>query len=148
MQGYPYTYAASAAGGASGPVKVESPGLAQMPSAPPAQFGGPGDLWSPETLLCAALADCFVLTFRAVSQAAKLDWSGLDCKVEGTLDRAQGTIRFVRYTTYAELRVPAGADAGKARQLLERAEKGCLIGSSLNGERELVAQVRVVEPAG
>jgi organic hydroperoxide reductase OsmC/OhrA len=143
MQTYPHTYVAGAAAGASGAVTVESPGLARIPSAPPAQFGGPGDLWSPETLLCAALADCFVLTFRAVSRAARFEWSALDCKVEGILDRVEGTTRFVRYKTSAELRVAPGADVEKARQLLERAEKGCLIAASLLGERELVAQVRV-----
>jgi organic hydroperoxide reductase OsmC/OhrA len=31
------------------------------------QLGGPGGQWSPETLLVAAAAECFILTFRAVA---------------------------------------------------------------------------------
>mgnify|MGYP003339189807 CR=1 FL=1 len=56
------------------------------------------------SLLCAAVADCFVLSFRAVARASKLDWTHLDCHVEGTLDRAEGTTRFTRYLTRATLR--------------------------------------------
>jgi len=37
--------------------------------------------------------------------------------------------------------VPAGSDVAKARELLERAEHGCLIASSLRGTRILEARV-------
>jgi hypothetical protein len=33
----------------------------------PREFDGRGNQWSPESLLAAALADCFVLSFRAVA---------------------------------------------------------------------------------
>jgi peroxiredoxin-like protein len=145
MHPFPHTYAASAAGTASGTVSLASPGLSNLDSAAPAEFGGPGDLWSPETMLCAALADCFVLTFRAVARAARLEWQRLECKTEGILDRVDGVSRFTRYTTFATLTVPAGTDAAKARQLLEKAEHGCLIANSVTGERELVIQIALGE---
>jgi len=103
-------------------------------------------VWSPETLLCASLADCFILTFRAVSRAARFEWLDLQCRVEGVLERVNQTSQFTRYTTFAKLRVPAGADAAKARKLLERAEQGCLIGNSLRGSRALQVEVEVGEP--
>ena len=49
--------------------------------------------------------------------------------------------RFTRFVTRATLRVPAGSDAAKARLLMDKAEHGCLIANSLNGSRELVAEV-------
>ena len=54
----------------AGSVDVTSAGLPDLATAPPVEFEGPGDAWSPETLLCAALVDCFILTFRAVARAA------------------------------------------------------------------------------
>jgi len=141
MHPYPHTYLASAAAEASGPVRVTSPQLPPLETAPPPEFDGPGGIWSPETLLCASLADCFVLTFRAVARAARLEWSRLECRVEGVLERADRVAQFTRYTTFATLAVPEGTELAKARELLERAEKSCLISNSVRGARALEAQV-------
>ena len=148
MQPYPHTYVATASGRAAGPVAVGSAQLVAFDTAAPPEFGGPGGVWSPETLLCASLADCFVLTFRAVSRAARFDWSRLECRVEGVLERAGGGAQFTRYTTFARLSVPEGSDLAQARALLERAEHGCLIANSLRGSRTLDARVDVDTPAG
>jgi len=147
MQAFPHVYHASASAHAAGPVMVASPHLPDIASAPPTEFGGPGGAWSPETLLCAALGDCFVLTFRGVSRAARFDWITLDCRVEGVLDRADRVAQFTRYTTFATLTVAAGADTAKAHDLLERAERGCLIANSLRGARGLEARVVFAESA-
>ena len=141
MHPLPHTYVASAAGSASGNVAVASPGLPGLVTAPPAEFGGPGDLWSPETLFCAAIADCYILTFRGLARAAGFEWHALRCRVEGVLDRADGALRFTAYTTYATLEVAPGRDAAKARELLEKAEHRCLVANSLQGTRALVADV-------
>ncbi len=141
MHPYPHVYRAATRGGPDGIVMVTAAGLPDLPSAPPPQFDGPGGMWSPESMLCAALADCFVLTFRAIARASKFDWLDVDCTVEGTLERAGGVSRFTRYVTSASLRVPAGTDTAKARQLLEKAEHGCLVSNSVNGTRELKTEV-------
>ncbi|HXZ60746.1 MAG TPA: OsmC family protein [Steroidobacteraceae bacterium] len=145
MHPYPHTYIASAAGPSQGSVTVTSAQLPSLETAAPPEFDGPGGVWSPETLLCASLADCFILTFRAVSRAARLEWSRLECRVEGVLERVGRTSQFTRYTTFAHLTVPAGADMAKARELLERAEHGCLIANSLQGSRALETQISVAQ---
>lgn len=142
MKSYPHVYLASAQGQPAGGVTVTSPALAAIGTAPPPEFDGPGGVWSPETLLVASIADCYILTFRGVSRAAQLAWTGLDAEVEGTLERIDGVTRFTRYLTRAVLTVPAGTDHVKARELLERAEKVCLVANSLNGERHLQAEIR------
>ncbi len=147
MHPYPHTYVASACAKNTGSVAVASPQLPSLETAAPPQFDGPGDVWSPETLLCASLADCFVLTFRAVTRAARFEWLRLECRVEGLLERVGRVPQFTRYTTFATLTVPSGADAAKAREFLERAEHGCLIANSLRGTRILDAQVISVRPA-
>jgi organic hydroperoxide reductase OsmC/OhrA len=96
--------------------------------------------------LCAAVANCFILTFRAVSRAARFSWLELECRVEGTLERVESRPQFTRYASFAKLTVPKGSDAATARSLLERAEQGCLISNSLNGARTL--EVTVIEAAG
>ncbi|HLJ39470.1 MAG TPA: OsmC family protein [Steroidobacteraceae bacterium] len=143
MHPYPHRYSASASGSGTGLVTAGSAGLPGLETASPPQFDGPDGVWSPETLLCASLADCFILTFRAVSRAARFEWLRLECRVEGVLERVTQGSQFTRFTTFATLTVPAGADAAKARALLERAEHGCLIANSLRGTRTLEAQIIV-----
>jgi organic hydroperoxide reductase OsmC/OhrA len=141
MQPYPHRYVAAASGAPSGNVEVTSPRLPALTTAPPAEFDGPGDLWSPETLFCAAIADCYILTFRAVARASSLEWTRLDCRVEGTLERVDRVTRFTAYATHTTLAVPPGGDHAKARALLEKAEHACLVANSLLGTRTLVAEV-------
>jgi organic hydroperoxide reductase OsmC/OhrA len=144
MHPYPHTYTATAGGHPEGAVALTSPGLSEITTAPPPEFGGPGGVWSPETLLCASLADCFVLSFRAIARASGFEWNTLACRVEGVLERVAGVTRFTKYTTFASLEVPSGAAAEKARRLLEKAEHLCLISNSVNGDRSLVTEVTVV----
>jgi len=143
MHPFPHLYSVTASASAGGPVTLDSPGLASLSSAAPKEFDGPGNLWSPETLLTAAVTDCFILGFRAIATAAKLPWTSLETSTEGTLERIDGKTRFTRFVTRATLRLPAGGDAARGKQLLEKAEHVCLIANSLNAERHLEASVTV-----
>jgi peroxiredoxin-like protein len=145
MQDFPHHYSVVATSEVEGDVTLESRGLPSMKSAAPAEFGGPGDRWSPETLLVGAVADCFILTFRAVATASKFSWVSLRCDVEGTLDRIDRATQFTGFLVRASLRVPAGTDEAKARRLLERSEQACLISNSLKGESHLEATIEFDE---
>lgn len=120
---------------------ISAPALPPVKTAPPPEFDGPGGTWSPETLLCAAMADCLILTFRGVARAAHFNWTALDCRVEAVLEHIGDTTQFTRFATAVRLSIPPGADRAKARLLLGRAEHGCLIANSLRGERTLSAEV-------
>jgi len=122
-------------------VQLSLPGVRVIESAPPKEFDGPGNQWSPEGLLTAAVADCFVLSFRAIATASKYAWISLESRTEGTLDRVDGKMRFTRFDTHAKLQVPPGADIERAKKLLEKAELNCLIANSLSGERHLTSEV-------
>ncbi len=137
MHPYPHLYQVRAAARPEGDVALDADRLPTLATNAPAEFDGPGDRWSPETLLCGAVADCFLLSFRAVARASKLEWNALDCHVEGTLDRVEGKTRFTRLHVKATLRVPAGTDEARAVKLLEKAEQVCLISNSLLAERHL-----------
>jgi organic hydroperoxide reductase OsmC/OhrA len=141
MHPYPHVYKVTAGAGSEGDVTVSSPGLADLPSMAPPEFGGPPGYWSPETMLAAAVADCFVLSFRAVARAGKLEWKSVSAEVDAILDRVEGVAHFTRFTTRARLVIPAGGDAARARSLLEKAEKVCLVSNSLKGERDIECEV-------
>jgi len=141
MHPYPHIYTVQASSLTEGDVPVSSAGLPVLATAPPAEFDGPGDRWSPETLLCAAVADCFLLSFRGVARAQKLPWTSLQCEVQGTLDRVDGKTRFTSVLVKAALVVPEGTEQDKALKAMERAEHVCLISNSLVAERRIEATV-------
>ncbi len=143
MDPYPHLYQVGATAGTDGAVLLNSKGLSALASLPPEQFGGPGDHWSPESLLVAALADCFILTFRAIARASQLAWLRLDCETNGTLDRVDGVTRFTRFDIQATLTVPASTDELKATRLLHKAEAVCLITNSLNAEKHLQVRIEI-----
>jgi uncharacterized OsmC-like protein len=138
---FPHLYRARAVSRLEGDVELQSEGLEPIDSRPPVQFGGPGDRWSPETLLCAALADCLLMTFRAIARASRIDWTSLEISVEGRLEREQGNSHFTHFEIDALLRLPEGVDVAAAERALHKAEAGCLVSNSLKATREMRAQV-------
>ena len=143
MQNFPHQYIATTIAGKDEHVSIGSQGLPSLVSAAPAAFGGPGDQWSPETLLVAAVADCFVLTFRAIAQASRLSWNSLSCEVDGTLDQIDRVTQFTKFQVSALLHVPPDTNQERARQLLEKAERACLVVNSLKAKSHLTAVVEV-----
>jgi organic hydroperoxide reductase OsmC/OhrA len=141
MHPFPHRYAVNAAVRPAGDVPLSMDGVRIIESAPPKEFDGPGNQWSPEGLLTAAVADCFVLSFRAIAAASKFTWLSLESRTEGTLDRIDGKMRFTRFDTHAKLHVPEGADPERGKKLLEKAEQNCLVANSLNAERHLTIEV-------
>lgn len=141
MQDYPHIYRASAQTVSGKNVTIGSPGLPDLESSSPPEFGGPEGYWSPETLLVASVVDCFVLTFRAIARGSKMEWSSLECSATGTLDKEERVTRFTEFRIQADLAVPAGTRVEKAERLLEMAEKHCLITNSLSASVHLEARV-------
>ena len=113
-------------------------------SAPPEFRGEPG-LWTPEHLLVAAVATCFVSTFRAISEASKLEVVGLETAVEGVLEKSDSGFSFTRFTVRPRLTITREEDREKAGRLLAKAEHVCLVSRSLNGRVDLQPEVLLEE---
>jgi peroxiredoxin-like protein len=143
VQDYPHTYVVAASAQSGSNLTTSSPGLADLEAAAPAEFGGPGDQWSPETLLVAAVADCFILSFKAIAKASKMEWTSLSCDVDGVLEKADRVTRFTAFHIRATLDVPDGTREDKAERLMAMAEKSCLITNSLIADSNLEAEVRI-----
>lgn len=143
MQDLPHHYVAVATVTPEAYAELTSPGLDSLESAGPSEFGGPGNLWSPETLLAAAVADCFVLSFKAIARASRFDWLEISCAVDAKLERIEKVTKFTEIIERVTLRLPAGSNEEKARRLLEKAEHACLITNSLTAETRLEIEVEI-----
>lgn len=134
MQQLPHFYSVTVNGAPQSNLTVQAENLPTLEVAPPRQFDGPGDQWSPEELLMAAIANCLVLSFRAVARASKLSWLSIQCESEGELDKVNGITKFANINTRACLLIPHSESREKAEKLLYKAEKICLISNSLSSQ--------------
>lgn len=143
MQDLPHYYSVNASAEFDGNATLTVDDVPQLVTARPVEFGGPGDQWSPETLLVGSVLDGFIFTFRSISQASGIDWSKLVCSAEGVLERADGETRFTSVTIRAALEVSAEADISKIRRLLEKAKEACPITRSLRAVVHLETDIIV-----
>lgn len=148
MHPLPHRYQVQARAAAVGNVEVRSAGLESLDTSAPPEFDGPEGFWSPETMLAGAVANCYILSFRAVARASKLEWEQLAVDVEGVLDRVEGTTRFTRFVIRVRLGLCSDADLGRAPAVLDKAKRVCLVTNSLTAEVELETDVSLAQAAG
>lgn len=141
VEAFPHEYKVAASAADEGEITLTAEGIEPLASDAPVQFDGPGNRWSPEDLLVASVADCFILTFRAYAKHNGLAWTSLDCSATGTLDRVERKTCFTAFTINAKLVLPEGAESDKAHKLLEKSEENCLVTNSLNAKVTLNAEV-------
>lgn len=145
MHPFPHHYTVSVRSRPETGVVLESAGLDDLRTDKPVEFDGPGDRWSPETLLVGAIVDCYAITFRGIAAASKLRWLSVHCDVDGALDRVDRATKFTHVIVRARLEVPPETNLDQARRILVRAEETCLITRSLTATTELIAEVAVTE---
>ena len=145
MKAFPHEYLVTVVSSPQRDVYLNADHLSTVQSAAPPEFGGPGDRWSPETLLVAAVGDCFAITFQGIARAAGLSWEFLRCEVTGTLDRQDGIPQFTRFHIRARLGVATGTSQDLANSVLVKAERRCLIANSLKAPVLLDATIECAD---
>lgn len=132
MKPLPHRYELRLTGGPAGYATLSGAGLPDLQSAPPPDYDGPGDAWSPEHLLLAAVDACFLFTLRAVARASKLEFITLELSSEATVDRVNGVTRFTEIVLRPRLTLAPGTDHARALWVLEKSKKACLVTTSLS----------------
>jgi organic hydroperoxide reductase OsmC/OhrA len=145
MKPLPHEYEVDLAGTPSGYATISAPGLPDLTAAPPHEYDGPGDAWSPEHLLLAAVSTCFLFTFRAVARASHAEFVDVDAHTSGTVAKVAGVVRFTDIAVRATVTIPAGGDVERLRQAIDKTAAHCLVSSSLTTEVRVEA---VIHAAG
>ena len=141
MKPLPHVYDVRLAGGPTGYATVTVEGAPPLRSAPPLDFDGPGDAWSPEHLLLAAVETCFLFTLRAVAHASRIEFEALEVRATSTVDRQDGVMRFTEIVLRPKLTLPPGADRDRVLRVLEKSEWTCLVSASLSTPIRLEAEL-------
>lgn len=112
--------------------------------AAPPEFGGEPGLWTPEHLLLAAVSTCFVATLRAVAEASKLEFEGVEVPIEGKIEKLEGGFKFTRITLRPVITIHHEKDRERIGRVLEKAEQVCLVSRSLDCDIALDPTIQVL----
>lgn len=115
-------------------------GAPEIAGAPPPQFDGPPERWSPEALLLSAAELCLMTTFLSVAERAKLTVADYQSKTEAALDKTAEGLVFTRIVVRVRLSVYAD-DVARAKDLLLKAKKYCIVSNALKVAPELEIEV-------
>jgi peroxiredoxin-like protein len=141
MKPLPHRYEVHLTGSQSGYAELNVPAIPLLRTAPPPEYDGPGDAWSPEHLLLAAVESCFIFTLRAVARMSQVEFASLDLHAVGVVDRRDRVTRFTEIILRPRVTVRAGTERERVIHVLEKTEKACLVSASLSTPVRLEPQI-------
>ena len=120
---------------------VAAPATAQVGlSADPAFRGNP-DRLNPEQLVVMAASSCQMLSFLGAAARARMDVLAYDDEATSHLDLTAEPTRLAAIHLHATVRVAAGTDETKVRELAVQAHRDCYIANSLSVPVEVTTTV-------
>jgi peroxiredoxin-like protein len=126
-------------------------GLASAPDvlpdievATPPQFGGPGGRWTPEHLFVGAATTCWMTTFLAYAERARLEVVAVEAAGEAIVERGEdGRVSIPRLVLRPKVTLRREEDRGPALKWIQKAEETCLIARAMRAVVELEPEVLV-----
>lgn len=117
-------------------------GKPEVQVATPPEFKGHEGIWSPEDLFVASANVCLMTTFLAMAERAGLAFSSYESTAEGRLELVEGKFQFTTITIRPSITLKAGGDVVQAKELIEKAERNCLISNSMKATMRLKPIIR------
>jgi len=109
----------------------------------PLQFGGLEGRWTPEDLLMTALASCFTTTFHAIASYSKFEYTDLEVKVEGSVNKTDNGYVFREIVIRPSLTIPNEKHRGWAIGLLNKAKTLCLVSRALATPQKFEIRIEI-----
>jgi peroxiredoxin-like protein len=110
---------------------ASSPGKPDIQVATPPEFKGHEGIWSPEDLYVASVNVCILSTFLSFAERAGLSFTDYESDAEGRLELVDGKFQVTSVTLRPKVTLKNSEDAGKAKEVLAKAEANCLISNSI-----------------
>ena len=99
--------------------------------ATPPEFKGHKGLWTPEDLFVASVNVCIKTTFLHYAQRDNFEFLSYESEAEGILERVGNKFMFSEIKVRPKITVVSSDKTEKAKELIELAEKNCLISNSI-----------------
>jgi organic hydroperoxide reductase OsmC/OhrA len=107
----------------------------------PAHYHGDATRLSPEELLVASVASCQLLTYLALADRAGIVVARYEDRPVGTLAIADRRMRMTDVHLRPRITLAPGADATKARALVDAAHDACFVVNSVTARVRLEPEI-------
>jgi organic hydroperoxide reductase OsmC/OhrA len=125
--------------------ETTAPIVRNLPVGIPPEFGGPGQGYSPEDLIGFAAINCYVATFQVYAQNSKL---AFECIRVGAVTTIEQSTQKLPEITRIEFEVEVFCtDEDRARRLMEKVSKNCIVLNALKVEKVFSFKVLSAAPA-
>ncbi|HEX6446508.1 MAG TPA: OsmC family peroxiredoxin [Streptosporangiales bacterium] len=121
----------------SGELEFASSGIGTYPVTWVSRVERPDGMTSPEELLAASHASCYVMAFNATLNRSEIEPERLHVTATVSLEPKEGGGFQVTRSELVATGTVAGLDQERFQQLAEQAEQGCPISNSLRGNVEI-----------
>ncbi|MBI6115327.1 OsmC family protein [Salegentibacter maritimus] len=125
--------------------EVSSPELSDIieTATPPDFPKGIPNIWSPEHFLVAAVESCLMTTFLAIAENSKLEFVSFKSQATGKLDKVDGKFQMTEIILKPILEISNENNAERAKRILEKSEKACLISNSIKSKIILEPEIKI-----
>lgn len=120
---------------------LSTPDRPDLEVASPPEFRGHPGTWTPEHMFVGAVNLCTMLTFLAFAGRKGLRLVSYESDGHGTLEMADGRLRFTRVVLRPRIVIAAGDDVETARALFHEAEQACLVTNSIRAQVEAQPEI-------
>lgn len=115
--------------------------LAPMTLAIPLEFKGPGGGYSPEDLFALSILNCMIAMFKVYSEKDGVQFEEIQGKAAITLDKIASENLIAVTHVDIHLHVTGASDIEKAKKIMDRATKDCIISNSIKSGKTFHIEV-------
>ena len=123
--------------------EMNAPGIPQVALGCPECFGGDEKNWTPEHLFIAAVEACIMMTFDEIATKSGIEVISYESSAEGELRAVEGVFRFSSIKVKPRIVLGSGATPEKAKKLIEKAHRRCLVANSLVTESFVIPEIEI-----
>lgn len=109
----------------------------------PPEFRGPDGFWSPEDLFLASINSCIMTTFIHFVEKEPLVFLSYESETEGEVSFEEGKLIFSSVTVRPVIKVKNESDKEKAKQLINKSERYCLISASVKSKITVLTKIEI-----
>ena len=98
-----------------------------------------------EHLFTASVSSCLMTTFLAIAENSKLEFVEFNCNSKGKLEKVDGKLLMTQVILKPKVTVKQEKDIDRAKRVLEKSEKACLISNSIKSEVIMEPVIEVLQ---
>lgn len=123
--------------------EMNAPGIPGVRLGCPVCFGGDEKNWTAEHMFVSTIEACIMMTFDEIAARSGVEIISYESSAQGELRTIDGVFRFSNIVVRPKIVLGKGATPEKARKMIEKAHRRCLVTNSLVTETSVEPEIEI-----